>query len=202
MTNTANPYSHNVPVVSRSGQALNAIVGPADYDDLPLDWKCDWQAIWEASYFECQAIVKLTFGETVWGLMRYSLYPYPAEPGQSPSFLLIDNIEAHPERALVRDSEAVEPSLDPWVDPVGRWLIWHACQVALDYCSPRNSPLVTLAATRDAVDYYQETIGMSYKGSASGAPGEDNHAFIFNKREAKDFCTRQVEEYGQPRQVT
>jgi hypothetical protein len=125
-----------VPVLS-SGMMLEAVLEPALQSDMPIDWRCNWPSIWRNSDFDCQAIVKLSVGTTLWGLMRYGLYPYPFPAGRA-AFLDVENLEAHPSRVtseIAAGKRLASPPSGLRVAPVGKWLMWHACDMALKSCT-------------------------------------------------------------------
>jgi hypothetical protein len=190
-----------VPVLS-SGMMLEAVLEPALQSDMPMDWRCNWPLIWRNSDFDCQAIVKLSVGTTLWGLIRYGLYPYPF-PASKAAFVDIENLEAHSSRVtseIAATKRLAAPPSRLRVSPVGKWLMWHACDMALRSCT-NSKPLVTLIALPGAVDYYRDNIGMSFAGVATAAPGEDGYAFTFEKSEATAFCQRIQTEYGDARRI-
>lgn len=187
------PDSFVVPVSRLDGTLVEAILEPASVDDMPVDWLCNWPQIWKNSDFDCQAIVKMSVDSMLWGLIRFTLFPYPYTK-DNPKFLHIENLESHPSRALNRSGVLTEQRQFQ-VEPVGRWLIWYACWVALDRCSS-DQPLVTLSSSGEVVGYYRDTIGMNYAGVATAAPGEDGYAFTFAKSEAMAFCDRIQVKYG------
>jgi len=148
--------------------------------------------------------VKLSVGTNLWGLIRYGLYPYPSE-NQKAEFLFIENLESHPSRQVQESySRNAEPlsNPEPWVGPVGKWLIWHACREALAYCRHDASPLVTVTSLDGAVDYYRDRIGMHMGDAISCAPGEDCYGFTFEKDEAESFCSSQEAQWGRPTRIT
>lgn len=204
------PESFLVPVLkSEGGKATafkaTAFIGPASWNDLPSDWSCDWRSIWSRTDFDCQAIIKMTESDNLWGMMRYSLYPYNSdEPGNTPNFLFIENIEAHPARqppetyAYKREKPRAPV---PFVNPVGKWLMWYACKTALDYCSIGAEPILGLGAESRAVDYYRDIIGMKMVDIGLSSTGGDTHAFNFNRDSAQIFCDLQRAAYGNPQAV-
>jgi hypothetical protein len=194
------PDSFVVPVSRPDGTLLEAILEPASAQDMPIDWLCNWPLMWQDSDFACQAIVKMSVDTTLWGLIRYGVYPYPIKDG-IPSFLYVENIESHPSRsgAVSRTGRVATPP-DFSVCPVGKWLIWHACRTALDICSNYQS-LVTLSSSGETVGYYRDKISMNLAGSAPAAPGEDGYAFTFGKIEAMAFCARLQAECGEVRRL-
>lgn len=202
MAPTDNPSSYWVNVVSQDRRSISAFLGPAVEKILPVDWECDWRNIWRKTDFDCQAIIQISVKENLWGLMRYGLYPYPStRPDLKPEFLFLENLEAHParqppDRYAFRTGPPSPPN--PYVKPVGKWLIWHACQTALEYCDLKSDRLVSLGAKTDAVDYYRDIIGMTLVNTVSGSFGEDSYAFSFNKNQAEAFCARQRSQYGKP----
>jgi hypothetical protein len=200
-----NPNSYFAPVFSLLEQPVTAFLGPALEQDLPEDWECDWRYIWQRTDFECQAIIKISVEGNLWGLMRYGLYPYPfKKPKLRPEFLLLENLEAHParqpsEKYAFKKGPPSPPN--PYINPVGKWLIWYACQTALESCNLETEPLIALEAKPDAVDYYRDIIGMTMIDTVTSSFGEDSYAFSLNRNPAEDFCTRQRTEYGDPRQA-
>lgn len=198
---TTDPPSYLVPVRDSTGLVIKAFVGPADREDLPIDWAFDWLYIWDRSEFNCQTVVKMAVNGNLWGLMRYSLFPFPSA---KPNFLLLEELEAHPAR---RPSESYAykrlppPPPSPYVSPIGKWLIWHACRTALDYCNLEQDPLLVLEAKADAVDYYSDTIKMTMVSQTVRAIGEDSHAFHFSRNQADAFCVRQRTQHGNPAQI-
>jgi hypothetical protein len=196
------PQSLIVPVRSSDGRILEAVLESAVESDMPQNWQCNWPVIWQNSDFACQLIVKLSVDRTLWGLIRYGLYPYPFLTDKA-AFLNIENLEAHPSRRpddIVYSRSQPSPPTAFTVTPVGQWLIWHACDMALHFCT-NDQPLITLVALSGAVDYYRDVIGMNFAGVASAAPGEDGYAFTFGKSEAKAFRDRIQTQYGQARRI-
>lgn len=196
MALTDNPGSYAVPVVSSTGQIVSAFIGPANKRDLPKTWGCDWHSIWKHTDFECQAIIKIVESNNLWGLMRYSLFPYPPQTfDKKPEFLYIENIEAHPARRpfeVYMFKRNRPQQLRPFINPVGKWLIWHACHTALEYCAGGNESVLTLESEPEALGYYRDTIGMTEgKGDA----------FNFDRDQAAAFCNLQRATYGDPQPV-
>lgn len=203
MLQIENPESFLVPTVTSENRQTTAFIGPASYSDLPKDWACDWISIWSYTDFDCQAIVKMTEGSNLWGLMRYSLYPYNPDNGPSkPEFLFIENIEAHPARRrrskyFYRKKPPAAPT--PFINPVGKWLIWYACKTALDYCVVGEESVLGLAADADAVDYYRDIVGIPMIDTGLSSIGEDSYAFSFNRDQAQNFCNLQRAAFGDPK---
>lgn len=154
---------------------------------MPTDWTFKWPILWENTEFECQNIVKLVDADKVWGLVRYSLYPFPGLP----RFLEIEQLEADP------SSRGEMP--DRPIEPIGKWLIWYCIQVGLQYCTvAANDPLIVLVSLNDPVPYYRDVIEMEYLGLGPSAPGEDGYAFRFLRTAAVAFCQRHESEWGFP----
>lgn len=205
MTTTSdNPGSYWVSVSDSRGQKVTAFIGPAKEKDLPTKWECDWQTIWENTDFECQAIIKLSVNDELWGLMRYGLYPYPLDPSHpSPEILILENIETHPARRMEEYRFKPKPpsAPSPYIKPVGKWLVWHACRTALDCCGIHRNPLLVLDATVDAVDYYRDIIGMQMTDDRTSRFGEESYAFSFDGSSAKNFCDLQKHLFGCPQRI-
>lgn len=203
MASSQQPTAVLVPVVTSTHQPTSALISQAHYADLPITgWTCDWQSIWHHTDFDCQAIVKMTEGGNLWGLMRYSLYPYdPEDIPPKPKFLFIENVEAHPARRKSFMSRYTQKMSipEPFINPVGRWLVWHACQIALDYCMVDEGTVLGLTATSDAVAYYRDIIGMPMKNVGLSQVGGDEYAFSFTRDEAQNFCDLQRTAFGNPK---
>ena len=204
MTSLDAPGSFLVPVITSRGQPATAFIGPITQDNLPKDWSCNWESIWSYTDFDTQAIIKMTEGKNLWGLMRYTLFSYDSEKQNNRAdFLFIENIEAHPARqptgnyAYREKKRPKAPS--PFINPVGKWLIWYACNTALEYCEAE--PVLGLAADLNAVAYYRDIIGMSMVNTGLKAIGGDDYAFSLDRNEAQDFCDLQSSAYGNPQAV-
>lgn len=196
------PASYLVPVKTTLGQVLTARIEPAKKDSLPTDWAFEWDYIWEITSFDCEAIIQLTVEGNLWGLIRYGLYPFPA---QKPNFLWLHHLEAHPARRppeeyAYRRSPPSPPN--PYVDPVGRWLMWNICRTALDYCNHEPDPLIVVEAKSNAVDYYRDVIGMTMVNTTVSSIGVDNYAFHFTRDQAEAFCLHHRTQYGDPQQIS
>jgi hypothetical protein len=180
--------SYAVTVHSPDG-AKTAVLSPAAVEDMPSNWDFFWSILWENTSFEYQNIAKLTCEGQVWGLVRYSVYPISDR--QNVMVLEIEHLEANPISRGEVDRRLVEP--------IGKWLIWYAARVALQYClCADDDTAIVLAAVPDAVDYYRDVIEMEYLGVAPSAPGEDAYAFRFTRAAATAFCSRQEQEWGIP----
>lgn len=182
---TIGSYQVNVTIES-VGQQL-ALLSPAKKQDMPTNWTFNWRVLWENTDFECQNIIKLSYGNQVWGLIKYGVYPYPGEP----SFVEIEQLEANPTSRGGLEKRFIEP--------IGKWLIWYAVKVGIQFCLILpETPLIILVSLNDAVSYYRDKIQMEYLGTATIAPGEDGYAFRFFQREAINFCQQHESIYGVP----
>ncbi|MBD2301482.1 hypothetical protein H6G80_04985 [Nostoc sp. FACHB-87] len=167
----------------------NAFLSPASIDDIPNNWSCNWVNFWKNTNFECQNIVKIVYQDEVWGLVHYGLYPYLYPNSVPPRFLEIEHIEAHP---TSRGEIAGR-----FMEPIGKWLIWYATQVALKFCQAQSDdPLVILEALDTAVSYYRDKVQMEYLGFARSTPGEDLYGFRFSRTAAEAFCQRHESQWG------
>ena len=179
--------SYQVQITTKTDGEQEAILSPATAIDMQSNWTCSWQDIWQYTEFDRENIIKLEYQQQVWGLMKYSLYPYPG----SPEALEIEHLEAHP---ASRGEES-----NRYLEPIGKWLIWYATQIGLRYCSGGVSDtLIFLKSVDSAFDYYRDTIEMDYVGATNLAPGEDGYVFKFSREQAAEFCRRQEQEWRSP----
>ncbi len=156
-----------------------AFLCPAISSDMPTDWEFSWQELWLLSDFGYQGIVKLIYADTIWGLIRYSVFPF-----QDRQIVEVEHLEANPISTYDKYPRLVEP--------IGKWLIWYVAKLALTRCSCADiDPLIILASVTDSVDYYRDIIKMEYLGNAPSAPGEDAYAFRFTREKAREFCDTQ-----------
>jgi hypothetical protein len=161
-----------------------AFLYPATSEDMPTDWEFFWQNLWLQSDFDYQGIVKLIYANTIWGLIRYSVFPF-----EDRQIVEIEHLEANPISTYQKHPRLVEP--------IGKWLIWYVAKLALTRCSCADTDtLIILASVTDAVDYYGDTIKMEYLGNAPSAPGEDAYAFRFTREKATEFCVTQERQCG------
>jgi hypothetical protein len=180
--------SYQIQVQIESTVQETAFLSSATIEDMPSDWDFDWLNLWRNTSFECQNIIKLVYQGTVWGLVRYGLYPYPG----SPNYLEIEHIEAHP-----TSRGEVAQRL---IEPIGKWLIWYATKVALKSCQTEaDDPLIILEALETSVAYYRDKVEMEYLGFSRSTPGEDLYGFRFSRKAAAIFCQRQENEWGIPK---
>lgn len=179
--------SFQVSVQTRSPDLETAILTSATLEDMPSNWTFSWQELWRRTDFDCQNIVKLIYQQQIWGLVRYGLYPYPG----TPKFLEIEQLETNPTNR--------GPLAERIIGPVGKWLIWYAVQVGLQYCSGEASNKVILVVSlNQAFDYYRDIVQMQYLGQKTIAPGEEGDVFIFSRTEATAFCQRHERQWGNP----
>jgi hypothetical protein len=157
----------------------------ANVEDMPLNWRCNWLNLWDSSDFDCQAIIKMSYKQKLVGLLKLSLYPPLSDSSLAPHFLEINNIEALSHREF---------------NPVGFWLIWYACNIALLTCTAADDEsLVILDSLEEAMTYYRDKVMMEFQGLTTIAPGEDGYAFSFTRQGATDFCRRIESRYGKPK---
>ncbi|MBD2569945.1 hypothetical protein [Anabaena lutea] len=181
--------SYQVKVLIESNTEEIAFISPANIDDLPTNWSCNWLNIWNETAFYCQNIVKLVYRGQVWGLVKYSLYPYFDPEPAPPIFMEINNIEAHPTSRGDATGRLIEP--------IGKWLIWYAIKVAFEFCEVKaEEPLVILEALDTAVSYYRDKVEMEYLGLSRSTPGEDLYGFRFSRAAAAEFCRRHESQWG------
>jgi hypothetical protein len=162
-----------------------AVLSPAKANDIPTDWYCSWLDFWNNANLECENIVKLVYEDKIWGLVHYGLYPYPGYP----RFLEIEHIEAH----LISRGDTAERL----IQPIGKWLIWYATRVSLEFCQTQaDDPLVILEALDTAVSYYRDKVQMEYLGFTRSTPGEDLYGFRFSRTAAAEFCQQHESGWG------
>lgn len=179
--------SYRVRVLTQSAGEQEAVLSPATIDDMPSDWTFSWRELWQRTNFALQNIVKLVYEEQVWGLVRYTVFPYPGIP----ETLEIEHLEANP---ISRDQQA-----NRLIEPIGKWLIWYATQVSLQFCSGGVSDTpVVLVSLDSAVDYYRDIIQMQYVRATNIAPGENGYVFKFSRDNAAAFCRRHESQWGVP----
>ncbi len=173
-----------VPIRNRDQSISYALISKAKQVDMPLDWQCDWNRLFldlEEDYYE--GIVKIKYQNVLLGLVKYTFYPNPPDHIE---FLEINHLEALP-----------KPSRK--AHPIGRWLIWYVCNLALNYCSLESSAkILFLNSVGNAFTFYRDTIRMEYIEPVTLAPGEDGYAFRFNRRDAQNFCENLEKTYGCP----
>ncbi len=186
MSETEMIERYSVPVFDTSGNAVFAILEKAQKLDMSVfkteNGKCDWECFWQDADFNCEAIIKITYLQTILGLIRFGLYPYPTD--EEPEFIYVSHVECvETEKRLV--------------NPVGFWLFWHVTQIALGFCSgDRKGTILFLDSVEDAIDYYRDKVMMEGIGWVSSVPGEDYYAFRFTKEQGEAFCNRVEGNYG------
>jgi hypothetical protein len=187
-----------VPVVHQKSQIDNAIVGPADAVDMSSSYfHFQWEQIWQKTCFGWEGIVKLIHEDNVLGLMQFALQPdqEPEDdqfiPVKQPGFLEVVYLEA------CKDREA------RLIDPIGKWLLWYAVQVAFRYCEgSSNGAILGLFSSSDACNFYQEKVKMERGGFSTSQQGIETTPFKFTKEGAEDFCEQLYNEYGNPVPIT
>lgn len=185
--------SYQVKVLIESNTEEVAFISPATIDDMPTNWSCNWLNICNETAFYCQNIVKLVYRNKIWGLIKYSLYPYTYPDLNPPIYLEINNLEAHP---TSRGDVATR-----LIEPIGKWLIWYATKVAFKFCqvTPVES-FVWLESLDKAVPYYRDKVQMEYLGFSRSTPsGEDLYVFRFSRTAAAEFCQRHEARWGKPK---
>ncbi|MEA5576590.1 hypothetical protein [Anabaena sp. UHCC 0451] len=184
--------SYQVKVLIESNTEEVAFLSPATIDDMPTNWSCNWLNICNETASYCQNIVKLVYNDQIWGLVKYSLYPYTYPDPSPPTFLEINNLEAHP----TSQGDAAKRL----IEPIGKWLIWYAINVAFEFCEPKlEAPLIILDALDKAVPYYRDKVQMEYLGLSCSTPGEDLYGFRFSRAAAAEFCQRHETRWGEPK---
>lgn len=169
-----------------------AVIAPASLDDMPTNWDCNWLNIWNETAFYCQNIVKMVYKDQVWGLVKYSLYPYFDPEPAPPLFLEINNIEAYPTSRGEVTARLIEP--------IGKWLMWYAIKVAFEFCPVTTvESFVYLEALPKTVSYYRDKIQMEYLGLSRSTPEEDLYVFRFSRTAAAEFCQRHESRWGKPK---
>ncbi len=177
--------SYEITIQTNSSERELALLTPATESDMPLNWTCAWQTIWNKMDSDCQSIIKLVYQNQIWGLMRYGIYPYPGEP----KFVEIEHLEANPISQV--------KAANRYVTPIGKWLIWYAIQGGLQNCLISDQDLLLfLVSVEQAFEYYRDTIGMEYVGEETLAPGEDGYAFKFTKRQAIAYAQKHQSQWG------
>lgn len=195
-----------VPVRDSKSKTLTGVLELAQQEDMPVGWSFDWPYIWERvdfSDFTGQSLIKLSVQGGLWGLIKIGLYPC-GKKGLTPRIAVVEQIEAHPSRDPKRSKYAKDIPLapKPYISPVGRWLMWYACQVALDNCVPEDEkPIMVLSSVFDAVDYYIDVIGMDMVDDSFSSGQEDGYGFSFNADQAEDFWAMQRITLGRPKEI-
>ena len=184
--------SYQVKVLIESSNEEIAIIAPASFDDMPKNWDCNWLNIWNETTFDCQNIVKMVYKDQVWGLVKYSLYPYFYPEPAPPLFLEINNIEAY--------STSRGDVTSRLIEPIGKWLIWYAIKVAFQFCPVTTvESFVYIEALPQAVSYYRDNIQMESLGLSPSTPKEDLYVFRFSRTAAAKFCERHESRWGKPK---
>ena len=180
--------TYEIRIQTSSSERELALLTSATESDMPVNWTCAWQTIWNKMDSDCQGIIKLVYQNQIWGLMRYGIYPYPGIPNN----LVIEHLEANP----ISQGQIV----NRLVQPIGKWLIWYAIQKALETCNiDDNDSLLVLISLEDAFDYYRDTIKMEYVEDVTLAPGEDGYVFRFTKKQAIAYTQKHQSQWGRGR---
>lgn len=181
--------AYKVPVNTQAQTSIQVRLEPAKEEDMPISskWNFKWKELWEKTDFEYQNIIKLSYKDTLLGLIRYAVY------------LTDENI---PYLVEVLHIQSV-PKDTRMVAPIGQWLLWYAVQIALNFCTfnENDEALVYLDSLEDAIPYYRDIIKMESLGWVTIAPGEDGYAFQFTVTGAKHFCERQTNTYGHSQRI-
>ncbi|AFY70783.1 hypothetical protein Pse7367_2523 [Thalassoporum mexicanum PCC 7367] len=178
--------AYSVNIRSR-GEPQIAQLSFASQDEMPINWVFYWDELWQRTYFESERIIKLTYTDQVFGLIRYAIYPNQDDR----QFLEILHLEANPVSSGKTDSRSVEP--------IGKWLIWYSAKTALTVCSNSGDHLlVILTSVEDAIDYYRDKVGMEFIDFETIAPGEEGYVFGFKRSAAAEFCRQQEALHGKP----
>lgn len=180
--------AYDVAVIKTGTFFTTARLEIAQQKDMPSSggWSFNWKRLWEITNFDYQSIIKISYNNSVLGLIRYAVY---VSSEGTPYSLEILQLESAPKNLKL-------------VAPLGKWLIWYAVETALKFCIPdEDGTLVSLDSLEDAIAYYRDIIGMEPRGCVTIAPGEEGHAFRFIEMEARSFCQRQRNIYGQPTSI-
>ncbi len=192
MSNSYRVNVYKAPNQRRNKARHDAYLEEAIISDMLLislpKWTFDWSYFWEQADFACEAIIKLSYGGEILGLIRMALYPYYGDNRQ-PEYLEILHLESIP-----NDNRSV--------NPVGFWLLWYACAISIDNCQgDDNGVFVKLDSLQDAIHYYRDKVKMDEVGWTTHRSGEDVYAFSFTKQGAEQFCLGIEKEYGIPVQI-
>jgi hypothetical protein len=180
---------YDVPVLISNSTLTLARLEPAKREDMPVfgTWCFDWRYIWDNTEFDYQSIIKISYNNSIMGLIRYAAYP--DIDTDEPYLLEILHLETVPKKLKL-------------VEPLGKWLIWYAVEVALIFCKPKlNEPLIYLDSVEEAIAYYKDIIKMEPLGWVTLAPGEEGYAFRFIKLGAEGFSMSQKRLYGHPARI-
>jgi hypothetical protein len=129
---------------------------------MPTNWTFNWQELWRRTDFDLQNIVKLVYDQQIWGLIRYTVFPYPGLP----ETLEIEQLETNP---ISRGQQA-----NRLIIPIGKWLIWYATQLGLRYCSGGvRDTLIVLVSVDGGVEgeYYLPPLSFRSGRATFTAPG-------------------------------
>jgi len=192
-----------VRITSENG-TKSATMEEAHQGDMPNGWQFDWQSFWESSVNDStDVIIKFVYAGSILGLVRYTLYNTCYAEDKDGNIIESDtynqveilHLETHPSYRHGNPNRMVRP--------IGIWLVYYVCTVALSMCLSSTSelasessdlaqpPLVVLSALEEAVDYYKNVIQMELRGTTSGGPGEDDlHVFTFSREAAIEFCDK------------
>jgi hypothetical protein len=187
-----------VPVIRQKLQADIAILGPAESIDMSAPYfHFHWEQIWHKTLFGWEGIVKLTHEERVLGLMQFALQPdqEPEDdqfiPIKQPGFLEVVYLEA------------CQGTEDRLIDPVGKWLLWYAVQIAFRYCEgSSNGSILGLFSRSEACDYYRNQLQMEYGSFTTLQQSIETTPFKFTRARAEDYCERLYREYGKPVEIS
>jgi hypothetical protein len=188
--------SRRVPVTTSDSQSHHVALSEAsiiDFSALPpqkfgYPWKQIYSSLHNPYWGE---IIKISNEGNIQGFIRYELLPQPEDIDP-------EDIEKLNHQLLeVKHLETVQT--DRIGEPLGKWLLWYAIQVACVYCSgTANNKLVTLVAVPTSKSYYEKKIEMNYDQSVPLPDGTIGHAFSFSRECAEQFCRKQEIEHGIP----
>jgi hypothetical protein len=187
-----------VPVIRQKFQTDTATLCPAAFVDMSSPYfDFQWGQIWQNTCFGWEGIVKLSYESRVLGLIQFSIQPEQEPendqfiPTKQPGFL------------EVRYLEACQNNEDRLVDPIGKWLIWYAVQIAFHYCEgSKNGSILVLFSIPKACDYYRNQVQMEYESFTTLQQGIETTPFKFTKEGAESYCERLYEEYGRPSKIS
>lgn len=189
--------SYLVPTVTSDGNIARALLSQAAKQDMcNSSFGFSWSYLWDISNFDWGNIIKISYKDRTLGLVRYELQPQPeVEDPQEIASLQHQLVNILHLEAISGQHRVMEP--------LGKWLIWYATRVGLQYCSGTSTgALIALTALPQAELYYRNKIQMEFLDKVIMPSGEYGYAFRFSSVRAKDFCKRHEEQYGFPRKVS
>lgn len=187
--------TYSINVLDKSSKLVKASIGPVDLENDPLGtqgWSFDWETVRQECDWACEALIKVQYWKQIQGLMRLAIYPYGSSNQPDAQYCEVRLLEAR-------------QGIQRLVVPVGKWLIWYACRVSLDYCTgvlskeslfglPPKTHLY-LEALQSAYDYYAYKVRMERLEIVTPTLEEEIYAFRFTKEQAENFCKTLEQEF-------